>query len=75
VAANTDIHDYVAILIIRAASPVVNAKTRQSIARSRKTGFCCVLMKATSIRLIANAKNNPQIDPAAASNKLSESSS
>ena len=28
-----------------------------------------------SIRLIANARNNPQMDPAAASNKLSESSS
>src|SRR5882762_1728405 len=32
-------------------------------------------MKATSKRLIAKAKNSPQVDPAAASNKLSESSS
>ncbi len=62
-------------MVVTPASPVVNARTRQSIPRSRKIRFCSVLMKATSIRLIANAKNNPQIDPAAASNRLSESSS
>ncbi len=61
--------------VVRTASAVVNARTRQSIPRSRKTGFCCVLMKATSMRLVAKAKNNPQIDPATASNRLSESSS
>src|SRR5437016_11037761 len=32
-------------------------------------------MKATSKRLIAKAKNSPQVDPAAASNRLSESNS